>query len=491
MAGRPGTGCAPRSRCMAGPSRPVGLPKISTSSPGANWDCAWTWAIRWPRSCAGVPSCAPCARMRRPAGRKTGSWRRRCVFPSRRRRGSSSRRGPRACSSAPWVAAASIRFAACVPGSTRLWADRASACWREPGPGSWCSRIEARPRWAGKSKCAGRWGRRSTSLPRPSWPPRSRRERPSITSAGSLPSVWPRGWSAGQRGERPPLVPTLRPKVEPGRVRFRISAPGARSVSVVGSWDDWTPPGDALVVQRRRRAVGVVATAATRRTSLPLRGRRTAAAPARRASLRARRFRLRGWGCGCHRGGSMMQGAIGQRGEGGDVSRTRLARFHHESKFHALHDHHRPGGCALTAAWPLRRRPCPRIRGWIPCGRGSAPWWRRPSRRDCRPRSSSARCARGWPRGSRRSGSKRPRRQLADNLAEARAFLVARRRSGEGAPELVRALAEARMAGIELSTTEVLLRDGRGTGESARAVEVLTDLSLRGYPHGRGCAGAG
>jgi hypothetical protein len=38
----------------------------------------------------------------------------------------------------------------------------------------------------------------------------------------------------------------LRPLVQEGRVRFRVRAPGAASVAVLGSWDDWATPGKAL-----------------------------------------------------------------------------------------------------------------------------------------------------------------------------------------------------------------------------------------------------
>jgi hypothetical protein len=38
------------------------------------------------------------------------------------------------------------------------------------------------------------------------------------------------------------------------------------------------------------------------------------------------------------------------------------------------------------------------------------------------------------------------------------------------------------MAGIDLAANDQLVRKGRSDSESARAVEVLTDLSRRGYP---------
>jgi 1,4-alpha-glucan branching enzyme len=48
---------------------------------------------------------------------------------------------------------------------------------------------------------------------------------------------------------RPPPVQDdedVRPMVKDGRVRFRVRAPGATSVQVLGSWDDWAAPGQAL-----------------------------------------------------------------------------------------------------------------------------------------------------------------------------------------------------------------------------------------------------
>ncbi len=74
--------------------------------------------------------------------------------------------------------------------------------------------------------------------------------------------------------------------------------------------------------------------------------------------------------------------------------------------------------------------------------------------------------------------------RLADNLHAAKEFATARR---GGAPSggLVRALAEAKLAGVELVSTEVLLRKDRPEVEATRAVDALTDLSLRGYPPAR------
>jgi hypothetical protein len=41
----------------------------------------------------------------------------------------------------------------------------------------------------------------------------------------------------------------LRPRVQPTGVRFRLAARGATSVTLVGSWDDWTTPGRALIAR--------------------------------------------------------------------------------------------------------------------------------------------------------------------------------------------------------------------------------------------------
>jgi hypothetical protein len=71
--------------------------------------------------------------------------------------------------------------------------------------------------------------------------------------------------------------------------------------------------------------------------------------------------------------------------------------------------------------------------------------------------------------------------RLADDLEVAQRF-VAARRPGPVAPGLVRAVAEARMAGIDLATLPSLVAVDRPPQPAQRAVEVLTDLSLRGYP---------
>ena len=75
--------------------------------------------------------------------------------------------------------------------------------------------------------------------------------------------------------------------------------------------------------------------------------------------------------------------------------------------------------------------------------------------------------------------------RLFDNLQAARTFAAERRSGPAPAPELVRALADARMAGIDLASADAVVRGGKAAPETARAVEVLTDLSLRGYPADR------
>jgi hypothetical protein len=76
--------------------------------------------------------------------------------------------------------------------------------------------------------------------------------------------------------------------------------------------------------------------------------------------------------------------------------------------------------------------------------------------------------------------------KLAENLQAARSFVVARRPAAEVA--VVRALAEARVAGVALASAEPVVGLGRPAPETARAIEVLTDLALRGYPTDRASA---
>jgi hypothetical protein len=45
---------------------------------------------------------------------------------------------------------------------------------------------------------------------------------------------------------RPAEVKGLRPLIHKGRARFRMRSSGASSVTVIGSWDDWTVPGRTL-----------------------------------------------------------------------------------------------------------------------------------------------------------------------------------------------------------------------------------------------------
>jgi hypothetical protein len=60
----------------------------------------------------------------------------------------------------------------------------------------------------------------------------------SLSMAASAAHVW--------RSRAPAPVEDERPLVQPGKVRFRLRAPAAAQVTVVGSWDDWQTPGRAL-----------------------------------------------------------------------------------------------------------------------------------------------------------------------------------------------------------------------------------------------------
>jgi hypothetical protein len=71
--------------------------------------------------------------------------------------------------------------------------------------------------------------------------------------------------------------------------------------------------------------------------------------------------------------------------------------------------------------------------------------------------------------------------RIADSLRAAQTYLGARR-----TPRLVRAVAEARLAGVALTAVDPLVKSDRP--EAQRAVEVVTDLSLRGYPAERTAA---
>lgn len=72
--------------------------------------------------------------------------------------------------------------------------------------------------------------------------------------------------------------------------------------------------------------------------------------------------------------------------------------------------------------------------------------------------------------------------RLTDNLEAAQRY-VAERRPGRPPVRLVRAVAEARQAGVSLAVVDPFIRGEKP--EMQRAVEVVTDLSLRGYPADR------
>jgi hypothetical protein len=72
--------------------------------------------------------------------------------------------------------------------------------------------------------------------------------------------------------------------------------------------------------------------------------------------------------------------------------------------------------------------------------------------------------------------------RLTENLEAAQRYVVERRPGRPPAP-MVRAVAEARLAGVPMNALDLLVRGDRP--ERQRAVEVLTDLSLRGYPSDR------
>jgi hypothetical protein len=72
--------------------------------------------------------------------------------------------------------------------------------------------------------------------------------------------------------------------------------------------------------------------------------------------------------------------------------------------------------------------------------------------------------------------------RLTENLEAARQYVVARR-PGQPLASLVRAVAEARMANVPMSAVDRLVKVQKP--EMERAVAVVTDLSLRGYPSDR------
>jgi hypothetical protein len=77
--------------------------------------------------------------------------------------------------------------------------------------------------------------------------------------------------------------------------------------------------------------------------------------------------------------------------------------------------------------------------------------------------------------------------RLADSLEAAQRYVAARRPGAVAAP-LVRAVAEARLAGVALTAIDPLVSPERAEPPARRAVEVVTDLSLRGYPPERAAA---
>jgi hypothetical protein len=78
--------------------------------------------------------------------------------------------------------------------------------------------------------------------------------------------------------------------------------------------------------------------------------------------------------------------------------------------------------------------------------------------------------------------------RMAEGLSAAQGFVRERHPKQAPPPDLVRALAEARMAGVEPAVLDPVVRGAKPGPATARAVEVLTDLSLRGYPASRALA---
>ena len=75
--------------------------------------------------------------------------------------------------------------------------------------------------------------------------------------------------------------------------------------------------------------------------------------------------------------------------------------------------------------------------------------------------------------------------RLAVNLSASAALLRAHRASQSPSPALVRVVAEARMAGVEPDSIAPLAASHEGDAVVARAIEVVTDLTVRGYPSRR------
>ena len=71
--------------------------------------------------------------------------------------------------------------------------------------------------------------------------------------------------------------------------------------------------------------------------------------------------------------------------------------------------------------------------------------------------------------------------RLAQNLSTS-AKLLRAQRAGTPSPALVRVVAEARMAGVEAESISPLAAAREPDAVVARAVEVVTDLTVRGYP---------
>lgn len=73
--------------------------------------------------------------------------------------------------------------------------------------------------------------------------------------------------------------------------------------------------------------------------------------------------------------------------------------------------------------------------------------------------------------------------RLAQDVRAVGRFLAGRKRAAT--PDLVRALVEGRSVGLALQVVEPLVAVGRPDATTARSVEVVTDLALRGYPGNR------
>jgi hypothetical protein len=72
--------------------------------------------------------------------------------------------------------------------------------------------------------------------------------------------------------------------------------------------------------------------------------------------------------------------------------------------------------------------------------------------------------------------------RLTDSLEAAQRYVTTRRPGSPAPVPLVRAVAEARLAGVTLTAIDPLVLPDRAEPPTRRAVEVVTDLSLRGYP---------